>query len=107
MPFAISAHFMVRKAAMEVAGELYEKMMSNDALFKRWKELNPGLEGGGLEKAFIMKNWPRCIPVARATLAVMLRGPLADGLKEEIVDALHKDQTLRAGRPDNIRKMGF
>lgn len=101
----VSCHKLIRKVAQEAAGQLYETVMGDNKVFAEWKRQNPEASIKELEKLFIKKNWPKCIPYARSTLALMLRGPLPDHLKEDIVDALAKDQTLRLGRPDNYRRL--
>ena len=89
MPFQVAAHYMIRKVAMEAAGEMYERLMADDVMFSAWKKSNPGASGKQLEKRFILRHWSKCIPFARTTLGLMLSRPLPDDLKESIIDALH------------------
>ncbi len=94
-------HKMVAKVAQEAAGELYERLMGDDQFYSEWKRQNPEASAKTLERRFIAKNWGKCIPFARATLALMLRSGIDEGLKSEIVEALCLDATLMHGRPDN------
>lgn len=91
-------HKLVAKTAREAAGELYDLLMSNDKMFTEWKRQNPGCSSKQLESRFIEKNWGRCLQIARATLAMLLNGPLEECLKDQIVEALCLDTTLRRGR---------
>jgi|SRR5215467_220667 len=89
-------HAKVMEVAKAAAGELYESMMSNDAMFNAWKKQNPGKNAKQLEKAFIDKNWGSCLEFARATLTIMLTRPdVADSMKDEIMVILEQDQAVR------------
>src|SRR6516162_4196788 len=93
-------HAKVMEIAKAAAGELYESMMGNDAFYGAWKKQNPNCKNAKeLEKAFIDKNWGRCLEFARATLTVMLTKPdVAESMKEEIMVILEQDQALRHKR---------
>jgi len=93
-------HAKVMEVAKAAAGELYESLMSNDAMFKAWKKQNPNCKNAKqLEKAFIDKNWGSCLEFARATLTIMLTRPdVADSMKDEIMIILEQDQALRNRR---------
>jgi hypothetical protein len=91
-------HKLVAKVAQEAAGELYERLMGENLFFEEWKRQNPGLSPKALESRFISKNWGRCIGIARATLALLLRSPLDSKAKEDIMEALVLDSTLKRGR---------
>jgi hypothetical protein len=94
-----AVHKEVREVARAAAGELYENVMSNNDIFERWKKQNPGASRKELERRFIAKNWSRCIPFARATMAHLLTLSTVDSTtKERIIDVLVKDQQLRVGR---------
>lgn len=94
-------HWKVKQVAMEAAGQLYEKLMADNKIFEAWKKQNPDCQNAQeLELKFIAKNWSKCVPYARATMAIMLRGPLPSALKDEISDALILDARLVRGRAD-------
>lgn len=89
-------HVKVAEVAKAAAGELYESLMGNNELFKAWVKQNPGATPKELERRFIERNWPRCIEFARTTLTVLLTQPdVPDVTKDEIMDVLEKDQSLR------------
>lgn len=91
-------HKLVAKIAREAAGELYEKVMSDNLVRAEWKRQNPECTDKQLESRFIEKNWDKCLGFARATLATMLTQPIEEGLKSDIMEALILDSTLTRGR---------
>jgi hypothetical protein len=94
-------HIQIREIAKAAAGELYERLMGEQHYYDAWKKQNPDCTAKQLEDRFIEKNWPKCIPYARATLALLLRRPdVPDSLKLQIMDVLEKDQSLIRGRRD-------
>ncbi len=88
-------HQLVAKIAREAAGELYEKMMGIDGFFSAWKAANPSLSAKALEAKFVATRWPACIPFARATLAQLLTNDLDPAVKDDIMEALVLDSSLR------------
>lgn len=92
------AHFLVRKTAIELAGELYEVTMANNQLYADWKALCPALTPRKLESMFIAKAAPLLLEKARAILAQMLSTNISQSLKDQIFDALIKDAALKRGR---------
>lgn len=100
----VAAHRLVLVTAREMAGELYETMMSDNEWYSRWREANPGLGSRALEARFIAKNLAQLFPQARAALAASLRSPnLSEADKEVIMEALVLDSTLRQGRGPRVR----
>jgi hypothetical protein len=95
------AHKLVAKIAEEAAKELYEVVMGDNVIRAEWKRQNPGLNEKMLIAKFVKKNLAKCIPFARATLTRMLTVTVDEGLKEEILDALVLDASLRRGRGGN------
>ncbi len=93
-----ACHKMIRDVAQEAAASLYEVVMGDNLVRAEWKRQNPGLTEKQLLSRFISKNWPRCIPFARATLATLLTKPLDTASKEAIMEALVLDSTLTRGR---------
>lgn len=91
-------HKLVAKQAKEAADELYEVLMKDNLMYGLWKKQNPGLNDKRLRLRFVARNWGRCIPFARATMARMLTMPIDEGLKETILEALSLDATLMRGR---------
>lgn len=95
-PPQIHCHKMIRSAAIEMAAEIYAKIMGGDnELYAQWKKICPELNPVMLEIRMIEMLWPKLIPEARATLARLLTTTMAEDLKEEIADALVADATLR------------
>lgn len=97
------AHRIVAEAAKGLAGELYDVLMHNDKLFAEWKRQHPHLASNSkaLERAFIKRNWGRCLEGARTTLALMLSRPGNEELKDQISEALILDAGLVKGRTAN------
>lgn len=92
------AHVLVAETAKALAGDLYERLMGDNKYYEAWKTKNPEATPKELEQRFIARNYGKCIPAARTTLALMLKGPLDDALKEQISEALCLDATLVRGR---------
>lgn len=90
----IAAHRLVASVAREACEELYEVVMSNNAVRREWKRLNEGCSERELVKRFVDRNWGRCIPYARATLTILMQQTPNSFLREDIFDALAKDQSL-------------
>jgi len=86
------AHFQVADTAKALAAAAFEELAKDNA---RWAELK--LEGISQED-FVQRCWGAFLPQARATLAQMLTRPINEILKEQIADALIKDNTLIYGR---------
>lgn len=78
-------HKLLRKTAIGMAEELYERLASDD-IFHR---LNPN------RKHWVNLQWPRLVVHARTTLAGMLAMNYPDSLKAEIQDALILDHGIR------------
>jgi hypothetical protein len=83
-----------------MAQELYSTMMKDNDWYAIWKSKNPGATAKAMQARFVNANWGPLIPQARATLAAMLAGPMEEGLKEQVLDALIKDNTLKKRRSD-------
>ena len=98
-------HKMVAEVAKASAHELYDKLMGDNLYYDEWKRQNPECSPKELERRFVAKNWGKCLDFARATLAAMLRGPYPDVLKEDILDALSKDASLRRGRRSGYKQL--
>jgi hypothetical protein len=97
----VHAHFMVRATAIEMAGALYEDIMRDNAIYRDWKASCPDLTPEISEKLFIELIYPRLLEAARHTLTRMLNTNIAVELKDQIADALIKDQTFR---PQRLRR---
>jgi len=85
-------HTLIRETAESMAKSLYEKLAVKNDFFAA----NPK------ETPFVAKMWPVLIEEARATLVNMLSLPYPEQLKEQIADAIIKDNTLTRGRPDRV-----
>jgi|SRR5882724_10376816 len=94
----VHCHKLVAQTAKEMAGALYEEVMRDNTLWANWKAQCPDLTPPRLQAMFIELMWPKLIEQARATLAKLLATPLSESLKQQITDALIKDNTLMRGR---------
>ena len=83
------AHRMVAKVAHQMAEDVYEENCSKT---DQWRVLWPD------RKAWVRSHRVYFLEAARATLAQMLTGTLPEHLKEEIKDALVKDNAFRVDR---------
>lgn len=92
-------HKKLKEVAIALAGATYEMLMSadNDSYWQ-WKKSHPLMNAKQLEREFIRVNWSKHVVPARTTLALLLREPLDEKIKEEIVEALTLDATLLRGR---------
>lgn len=99
MTHEVHVHKMIRATAIEMAGSLYDDLMSqNPGLYAMWKASCPNLTPRRLEAMWIELMWPKLIDKARATLANMLATNINEELKSQISDALIADNQLRRGR---------
>lgn len=98
MTSSAHVHKALAKVAREAASELYEVVMGDNLVRSTWKKQNPGLTERQLHTRFVAKNWGKCIPFARATLAQLLTTPLDPASKEAIMEILVLDSTLIRGR---------
>jgi hypothetical protein len=95
----VHAHQQVVETAKEFAHELYDALMRDDMLYNEWKRQHPGVSAKRLEEIFVKKNYSKCIPSARATLALLLNsGAIDEATKIKIHEALVLDSTLVRGR---------
>jgi hypothetical protein len=92
------AHEEVTEVAKALAHELYDAVMRDDILYKEWKRQHPGFNSKHLEMAFVKKQYSKCIPAARATLALMLTGSYDEAFKAKVHEALVLDKSLILGR---------
>lgn len=92
-------HIRIREVAREACALHYEMLMSSsNVVYKIWKKQHPGLTPAALQRKFVDAHWGKCIELARATLGALLREPIDENTKEEIVQILALDQTLVKGR---------
>lgn len=99
-------HKKIREVAIALAEESYEAVMGNNWVRAEWKRQHPGMGEKALIKSFVSRNWPRYIPAARTTLTLLLRSPIDDKAKEEIMEVLTLDATLIRGRQNPAVVMG-
>lgn len=93
---------MMRHVAYDAAHAMYASLMgANNELYAEWKRQNPDCGDKELERRFVARNWVKCLPFARATLAQLLTKSIDDAQKEAIMEALVLDRSLMLGRPDN------
>ncbi len=84
-----AGHKLVVKVAKEMAAEIYETFAKAD---NRWFAMNPS------QDAYVKEAWPLLLEQARATLASLIAHTHDERLKDEIHDALVKDNAIRSGR---------
>lgn len=100
-------HKKIRDVAKAAAAHHYELLMSSsNYVYKMWRMQHPGLNAKQLEQAFVNAHWSKCIDLARATLGALLREPIDETTKLEIVDILALDSTLIRGRKEPMLVMG-
>lgn len=81
---------LIRTTAKEMCAAFYEACERTP----RFRHDAPALE------QFVRSHWPKYVPQARVTLAVMLRSPgRSDAEKAEIYDALLEDQAHKTRMP--------
>jgi hypothetical protein len=108
MPTPAAAHQLVMSVAVNAAAELYDTMMGDNIYYDAWKKKNPDADKKTLMVRFVQRNWMKCVPVARATLAHMLTQPtITEEYKERIVEALELDWNLIAGRTKPAQIIGM
>jgi len=89
-------HPLVKSTAIELARALYDKMASGS---NEWYDKNHDTE------RWVGFMWKNLLPAARKQLAACLRSPnLDEKQKNEIADALIKDNELRVGRMRGLRR---
>lgn len=92
-------HTKVRDVARGLADANYDELMSFDPLWKAWKAKHPEATKVRLRQLYVNQFWGRYIPMARATMGLLLRDPhLDEKVKDEILEALALDATLIRGR---------
>jgi hypothetical protein len=92
----------VAAVAREAAAELYEMLMGDNTLYAAWKKQWPDADDRKLRRIFVSRFAARCLPIARATMALSLRGPTDTPLKRATYHALLRDTTLAFGRAGAI-----
>lgn len=91
-------HHLLRSTARSMAKEVYEEMMRDNTTYALWKKQCPELTPHLARKKFVHLLWPHLLEQARATLARLLTTNISESLKEQISDALIKDNLLREGQ---------
>ena len=100
-------HHLIAKTARGIAGAFYEIAMGeNNAVYSEWKKMNSELSPKAMEQKFIDLFWGKFIDQARATLSSMLDGDHPEPLKQQILDALIRDNALRRGKPTSPLSSG-
>lgn len=84
-----AGHKLVVNVAKEIAATMYEAFARLD---DRWYAANPS------QDAYVKEAWPLLLEQARATLANLIAQTRDEHLKDEIFDALVKDNAIRSGR---------
>ncbi len=101
-------HKHIAKVAKELCRASYGELMSHDLLYKHWKMKHPGLASNPkkLEQQFVNQKWGMWIDAARTTLTLLLREPIDEKQKEEIMEILVLDSSLIKGRQNPARVTG-
>jgi hypothetical protein len=96
----VAAHKLVLETAQKMAGELYDEVMSGNAMYAGWKEMTikRGLTGEESQRLFVALIAPKLLEPARAILAAMLGDKSKEHLHETIYDSMLLDNTIRANR---------
>lgn len=94
----VYCHTMIKETAIGMAHKLFANLAKDNQIFTEWKRNFPDRSTDELERRFVKMMWPKLVEEARSTLTKMLRGPLDSVLKDQIADALIKDNILRQGR---------
>lgn len=92
------AHKLVAETAKKMAAESYDAWATDSNEFYK---IYPS------QKAYIKAAWSLFVPMARTTLTERLSSNINDDLKEQIADALIKDNALRFGREGNGPELHF
>ncbi len=91
-----SCHHLIKKTAQEMAGAIYEEIMSDNKRWEAWKITCKGLSPKAVQQRFIAMMWPHLVEQARKTLAECLASPgLPEAAKVEIHEALILDNDLK------------
>lgn len=94
----LHCHHLIAETAKDMARELYAKVMQDNDVYADWKAQCNDITPELAERMFVKMTWPNLVEQARATLAAMLAQPIAEVLKDQISDALIKDNGLKRGR---------
>ena len=80
-----ACHKLVAKTAKEICAAVYEELARDNAFYNAWPN----------QRAFVRVHWAQFIEHARSTMTDMLTGNYPESMKDEIMDALTKDWSLR------------
>ena len=96
----VGAHKLVLETAQKMAGELYDEVMSGNAMYAGWKEMTikRGLTAEQSQRMFVALIAPKLLEPARAILASMLSDKSKEHLHETIYDSIILDNRIRASR---------
>jgi hypothetical protein len=96
----VAAHKLVLETAQKMAGELYDEVMSGNAMYAGWKEMTikKGLTAEQSQRLFVALIAPKLLEPARAILASVLADPSKEHLHETIYDSMLLDNAIRASR---------
>lgn len=97
---ALNAHWLVAKTAKEMANELFEVYARHNDTYRILRERGEVTEKQA-RKRFVNRVAPKLYEDARNTLVQMLGEPddrVAPMMKEQIYEAILKDNPLRANR---------
>ncbi len=92
----LNAHPRVLAVATEMANVLFEDYARDNDLYRQFKA-NAGSEAYA-RKVFVARVTPRLFEEARQALARLLASDCPQSMKDEVFDALVKDNLMRANR---------
>jgi len=92
----LHVHPRVLKVATEMANQLFEDYARDNDYYRQFKA-NGGTEKRA-RKMFVARVAPRLYEEARKALTLILAGDYPESVKEEVFEALCKDNLLRANR---------
>lgn len=95
----LPCHRLIRDTARDMAEELYEVVMKNNAIYEHWQRCCPELTRDLARAMFVEMMLPKLIESARATLAALLATNAVDEDRKTVIyDALVQDEPLRQQR---------
>lgn len=93
---ALHVHPLVLKTAKEMAETLFEAYAQDNVMYAQFRR--HGWTERRIRRVFVARVAPRLYEEARQTLAGILAGDYPQLMKDEVYDALCKDNLLRANR---------
>lgn len=93
---ALHVHPLVLKTAMEMAEALFEDYARDNAIYAQFRA--HGWTEKRIRRVFVARVAPRFYEEARQAMTEILAGEYPQAMKDEVYEALCKDNLLRANR---------